>query len=558
MKRCPECRRDYYDDSLLYCLDDGTALLDGPASGEPETAILSAEHISSEQATRSFGQIHSTGAASFKGRAHAAAQKHSIIAGVVGIIVVTALGVGSYLYFGRGTAKQIDSIAVMPFVNDSGNADLDYLSDGMTETLISNLSQLPTLNVKPRSMVFRYKGKDVDLRTVGNELGVEAVLNGRLVPRGDDISLFAELVDVSSTKVLWSRQYNRKQADLVTLQSEIARDVSSKLRTSLSGDQERKVTQTGTASPEAYRLYLLARSLAERRKEKDVLKAIEIYEQAIALDPNYAAAYLGLSRAHQFAAVYGNVPANEELPKARAVLIHALEIAPDLPEAHAGLAALDLTLRDFAASEREARRAIELNPDLQEAHRVNGLRLAYLGRLEEALSEFKRSVDIDPMGTTARMNFAGCLFYLGRIDESDAELKTLEAVDPSYWFAEFQRFSNSRRRGELSAAAEHLAHAQELRDEPDAAKFIRDAFNGGGWKAMMRAAIENPERAKVWDYNLATFAAELGDKDKAFALLAQSADKYDQFVLFAKIDPAMGPLRGDPRYALYLTKLGLQ
>jgi TolB-like protein/lipoprotein NlpI len=481
-----------------------------------------------------------------------------MIAGSIGIIIVTLLGMAGYFYYGRTNADQISSIAVMPFVNDSGNSDADYLSDGMTETLISSLSQLKNLNVKPRSMGFRYKGRDIDLQTIGKELGVEAILNGRLVPRGGDISLFVELIDVASTKVVWSRQYNRKEADLVALQNDIARDVSSTLKNGLSSDEERKVIQTGTNDPEAYRLYLLARSLSERRKEREALKAVEYYEQAIALDPNYAAAYGGLARAHTFTALYGSVPFNEAMAKARAAQLRVLELTPDSPEAHIGLGATMLLVRDFAGSEREVNRALELNHDLHEAHRQNGLRLSYLGRLDQALAEFKRTIDLDSTATTAKINYAWCLFYSGRDAESEAVLKAVQEIDPSVWFAEFQLFNNSRRKNDFTAAAEHLAHAQELRDEPEAAKFIRDSFRTHGWNGMMRAALEHPEKAKIWEYYLATFAAELGDKDRAFALLDRSADKYDQFIMFAKIDPAMKSLRGDPRYGELLGRLGLK
>lgn len=561
MKRCPECRRDYYDDSLLYCLDDGSALLEGPASGnEPSTAILHSTEPPSEAATRA--QIHMTepadGPSSEYPPVGKVFGKRFVVAPLLLVAIALAAFFG-YQYFASARSKQIESIAVMPFVNDSGDAGVEYLSDGMTETLISRLSQLPSLNVKPRSLVFRYKGKDVDPQTVGKELGVEAILSGRLVARGGDISLFAELVDVASTKVLWSRQYNRTQADLVSLQSEIGRDVSGRLRTALSGEEQRKVIENGTDNPEAYRLYLLARSLAERRKEKDVQKATENFQKAIDLDPNYALAYLGLARAYQFTAIYGNAPADEALTKSRAAILRALEIDPDMPEGHLGLASTHLfLLHDFAAAEREVRRALELAPELPEAHRFNGLRLAYPGHLDEALAEFKKAVDLDPMSPTARMNHAWCLFYMGRFGESDAELKAVQELDPTYWFAEYQMFINSRQQGDLSTAAEHLARAQDLRDEPEAGKFLRDAFKNGGWKGMIHSALNDPEKAKVWDYYLASFAAELGYSDRAFALLDSAVDKYSQFALFAKIDHAMDPLRGDPRYDQVLKKLGVQ
>lgn len=560
MKRCPTCRRDYYDDSLRYCLEDGVELLQGsvPSPDEPQTALLHDSAPPSEAFT--LAQIHTTekttALPSVADVPKKGFDKRLIAAPLLALILAAGVYAG-YRYFNVAN-KQIESIAVMPFINGSGNAEVDYLSDGMTETLISSLSRLPKLNVKPRSLVFRYKGKEIDLQTVGKELGVEALVSGRLVPRGDDISLFVELIDVASTKVLWSRQYSRKQSELVVLQSEIARDVSSTLKDGLSGEEEKKVAQTGTDNPEAYRLYLLARSLTEKRKERDTLKAIENYEKAIALDPNYVQAYFGLSMAHQFTAIYGSVPANEALTKARAAHLRAIELSPNSPEARVGLAATELFLeRDFAESERELAKALELNPNSAQAHRTNGLRLAFLGRLEEAAAEFRKAIELDPANVTPRINYSWALFYSGRIDESDAELKTAQNIEPSSWFIELQMFINARGRKNHSSAVEHLSRMLDLRDEPQAAKFVRDSFSSGGWKGMMKAVIANPEKAKVWDYYAATFAAELGDKDTAFAFLNKAADKYDQFVLFAKIDPAMEPLRGDPRYSELLKKLGL-
>ena len=286
--------------------------------------------------------------------------------------------------------------------------------------------------------------------------------------------------------------------------------------------------------------------------------AMENYQKAIALDPNYALAYTGLATAHVFRAIYSGAPGAEELPKARAAALKALEIEPNLAEAYNILGGVELFLnRDFAANERENRKALELNPNLANAHRHEGLRLAWVGRFDEALAAFRRSLDLDPMAPTTNINYAWCLFYAGRIAESDAHLKTVQELDPSNWFTEYRMFVSSHAKADYRAAVEHLARTQELRDEPEAAGFIRESFKNADWNAFMRAALAEPEKAKIWDYYLAVFAAELGDKDKAFTLLNQAYEKYDQFVLFAKIDPLMKPLHGDPRYTALLKKLGL-
>ena len=567
MKRCPECGREY-DNTMSFCLDDGAELLYGPASAdEPATAILSEPGAvaigfrASESPTRA--QIHTTeqtavlpnGTGDVSAKPRGLDKRLSAVPFLVAIIVLG--GFFGYRYFSSLSPKQIESIAVMPFVNESGSTDLDYLSDGMTETLISSLSQLPTLNVKPRSLVFRYKGKETNPQNLGSELGVQAVLNGSVVQRGNDLSLFVELIDVASTKVIWSQRYNRKQSDIVSLQSEIARDVSSKLKAGLTDADQKKVTKNSTDNPEAYRLYLLGNSLAARRKTKDLQMALDDYQQAIALDPNYALAYTGLAAAHTFMALYGGIPGAEELPKARAAAMKALEIDPNLAEAHNILGGVELFLgHDFQAIERETQRALELNPNLANAHRHNGIRLAWLGHFDEAIVSLRRSLELDPLALPTNINYAWCLFYAGRIAESDAQIKVTQEIDPSFWFIEYQLFRNSRAKSDYAAAVEHLARAQELRDEPDAARFIRDAFKSGGWTGFMKAAIAEPGRSKVWDYYLASFAVELGDKDKAFALLDRAYERYDQFILFLKIDPSMDSLRSDARFNELLKKLG--
>ena len=558
MKRCPECRRDYHDDSLLYCLEDGAQLVQGsvPQPDEPATAILHAVARSAESSTRE--QADTIERTRIISSAQSSTQKRfnkRPIAIAAAVTVIVLAGVFGFRYF--SATKQIGSIAIMPFVNDSGNPDVDYLSDGMTETLISSLSQLPSLNVKPRSLVFRYKGKDASLQSIGQELGVQAVLNGTVVSRGSDLSLYVELIDVATTKVIWSRQYNRTQADIVSLQSEIARDVSSKLRASISGDDEAKVTRNGTADPEAYRLYLLGNSFAARRKTKDLRVALDDYQQAIALDPNYALAYTGLASVYTFLSIYGGEPGSEALPKARAAALKAIEIDPSLAEPHNILGGVELFLNhDFAANERENRRALELNPNLANAYRHNGLRQAWLGHFDEALASFHHSLELEPLSPTTNVNVAWCLLFAGRTAESDAQAKVTQDIDPTFWFTEFVFFMNARVKGDHAAAIEHLARTQELRDEPEAAAFIREAFKKGGWDGFMRAALADPARTKIWDYYLAGFAIDMGDKDRAFALLNNACDKYDQFVLFLKIDPEMQPLRDDPRYADIIKRLG--
>ncbi|MBV9241975.1 MAG: hypothetical protein JO314_08200, partial [Acidobacteria bacterium] len=291
MKRCPECRRDYFDDSLLYCLDDGASLLEGPGSlpglEDSQTAILHETDAPGEAATKAF--LHTTDVPVERARAKGSQTSGGtpwlrlslIVAGLVLVLGGVFLG---YRYFTTST-RQISSIAVMPFVNDSGNADNDYLTDGMTDTLISSLSQLQNLTVKARSAVFRYKGKAADPKTVGQELNAQAVLNGHVVQRGDQLTVNLELIDAQTENVIWAGKYDRKQSDLAAIQSEITREVLAKLSTKLSGTEEQKLDRTATTNPDAYRSLLQGRYFLDRTTKEDAEKAIGYFQQAIDLDP---------------------------------------------------------------------------------------------------------------------------------------------------------------------------------------------------------------------------------------------------------------------------------
>jgi len=310
MKRCPQCNRLESDEALKFCRVDGTTLISdsGAVSGDAGTAKFGSGAVSSEIETsvlphRTDADINRPTAPTTVLPATATPgttseltkpKRRGILFGLIAVVVL-GIGIGGYFYFTRKTTAAIQSIAVMPFVNESGNAELDYLSDGITETLIKSLSNLPNVNVKPRSSVFRYKGKDTDLRTIGRELNVQAILNGRVTQHGDELSLSLELVDVQKDKVIWTEQYQRKTSDLVSLQSEIARDISTKLKSKLSGAEETKVSKTATADPEAYQAYLKGRYYWNRRTAENIKKAIEQFKIATDRDPNYALAFVGLA-----------------------------------------------------------------------------------------------------------------------------------------------------------------------------------------------------------------------------------------------------------------------
>jgi serine/threonine-protein kinase len=314
----------------------------------------------------------------------------------VGVVSLVALA-AAVLWL-RPRAGTIDSLAVLPFVNAGGDPNAEYLSDGITESLINTVSQIPGIRVVSRASAFHYKGKDVGAKTVGRELGVAAVLTGRIVQRGDALSIRAELVDARDDTHLWGEEYNRRLSDILAVQEEIARDISGKLRQRLTGEEKKRLTKRYTENAEAYALYLKGRYHWNKRTGEDIQKGIGYFQQAIEKDPTYALAYAGLADSYAILFQYAGLPSSETFPKAKAAALKALEMDDTLAQAHATLAEThEFFDWDFSAAEKEYRRAIELDPKYPTAHHWYSACLSRLGRHEEAIAEVERAYELDPL-----------------------------------------------------------------------------------------------------------------------------------------------------------------
>jgi len=485
--------------------------------------------------------------------------KQHKLAAIVAVVVIllAAIGVTAYLRT-SSTEAAIQSIAVMPFVNEGGNADVEYLSDGMTETLISSLSQIPNLNVKARSLVFRYKGKETNPQTIGKDLNVQAVLNGRVVQRGSDLTVYLELVDARTGNFIWGDHYNRQQSDLATLQSELARDVSSKLRTKLTGAEEQRMMKNPTTNSEAYRLFLRGKFLANKRTPRDSQAAIENFQRAVNLDPQFAMAYAGMATGYTYLAIYGYSPAKEVFPKAREYANKALELDSSLTDPHMSLGLMAfLWDHDMATWERESRKARELNPNSADVHRLEATRLLFLGKPDEAIAEVRRSLDIEPLSIAGNITYAYCMIYSGRIEEGEMHSRKTIELSPEFWMSYYHLYTAYRHQGKYPQAVEAIAKSKEYWGEPEAAKLIRETFAKRGWQGLLRAICAQPQQFKFYQYDLATFYAELGDKENAFARLNQSLEDHEQFIGFIKLDTFLNPLRDDPRFHEIVAKAGL-
>jgi serine/threonine protein kinase/tetratricopeptide (TPR) repeat protein len=484
----------------------------------------------------------------------------------VAVLLLATIGFGYWRYTNRASnAAPIETLAVLPFTNASGNSDIEYLSDGLTESLITSLSQLPKLSVKARSSVFRYKGKDALPQQVGKELNVQAILNGRLVQRGNDLTLHIELVDVNTETALWSGDYSRSMTNLVSLPSEIARDVSSKLRLKLSGPDEQKLAKNYPADPEAYRLYLNGRYHLTKLVLSEAEKGVSYFKQAIEIDPTYALAYVGLAdgyRAHSLST--GELPSTEFLPKAKAAAQKAIDIDDTLAEAHAALGNIMFWYDwDWNGAENQCKRALELNPNSSDAHQVYANLLSFTGRHPEALAEAKRARELDPFNLRTNALEGQYLVHAGQIDEALARFQKTFELDPNFWFAHLFAASAYIEKGMFSEA---VAEARKARVRPGVSShptaFLGYALAKSGKQAEARtelaALLKLANERYVPPYYIALIYNGLGERDEALTWLERGLEQRDPRMVFLKVERKWNNLRDDPRFQDLLRRVGFK
>jgi TolB-like protein/DNA-binding winged helix-turn-helix (wHTH) protein/Tfp pilus assembly protein PilF len=465
------------------------------------------------------------------------------------------------------TPSQIESIAVLPFKNESGNPDVEYLSDGVTETLINSLSQLSNLSVKARSTVFRYKDRTVEPQTVAAELSVQAIVNGRVVQRGDDLTLYLSLVDGRNGNQLWGHRYDRKLTDLVALQNEIGYDVSQKLRARLSDPDEQKLAKSYTKNAEAYKLYLKGRYYWYKSTPEDSSKAREYFQQAIDVDPSFALAYSGLADVYGRASARGEMRPEEGWPRHEAAVRKALELDPNIAEIHNSLAGLRLYYyRDVPGAESEFKRAIELDPNYVEARAHYGGYLILMGRFDEAIAQSTRAQELDPLSPGIRRRFGLTLFHARRYDEAIQQfLKALE-MNPGYVLAHEDlgdAYEQKKMYGE-AVAAWHRAMTLSRNDE--LAAILKRTYKESGYEGAVRAASRKSleqlrEKARRGEFvpamDFVRLHVRLGDKQQAFAWLEKAYQERTRLIFAIKVDPLFDDLRADPRFIDLLRRLNL-
>ena len=492
-------------------------------------------------------------------------KRHKIVAGIVLLALIAgSIGLGLFWHARNSTAEVINSIAVMPFQNSSADADTEYLSDGLAESLIYQLSQLPNLKVSPTSSVFRYKGKEIDAQKIGNELSVSAVMTGRVVKRGENLTISVELIDVHNNKLLWGEQYERKMSELLTTQREIAGEITNKLQLKLSGESEQKLAKKYTDNNEAYQLYLKGLFHFANRTKEDIQKSIEYFQQATKLDPNFAQAYVGISQAYSLMPSYSYLSAKEAFPQAKAAAQKALEIDPSLADGHAALATIFAAYDwNWSEAERQFKRAIELNPNVADIHYRYGLiYLIPVGRTDEAIREIKRALELEPLSIAMNANLAGAYMYARQNDLALEQARKTFDLDPNHitarvWLANV--YESLGMYNEAIAISE-----QSLKNHMSDAYFLLYygyACAKTGRRDKAEDAIQklrDLEKTEPVDpYDFAVIYVGLGDKDHAFVALEKSFNERGYYVPLLSVDPLMDPLRDDPRFVDLLKRVGV-
>ena len=580
MKRCPQCNRVETDETLKFCRTDGATLIidSSPMATEAGTAQLGLDrsevHTSILPHTTSANVKRSTGPTTVLPQSSTGPQRELTkprlskfaIIGIVGVVVIATGNLGFFVakkFSASRNNKAIESVAVLPFENNSGNADSEYLSDGLAESLIYRLSQLSNLKVSPRSSVFRYKGKEIDAERIGNELGVDAVMSGRLTQRGDNLTISVDLVDVRNKKTLWGEQFERKMSDLVTTQRDIAAAIADKLQLRLSGNDSNGITKRDTTNNEAYQLYLQGRYFWNKRSSGNLKKATELLRAATEKDPKFALAYAGLADCYAVSYYYIGERNREVMPFAKIYATKAIELDPTLAEAHATLGFISWVLDwDRAVAEKEFLRAIELNPNYPTAHHWYSRHLRGVGRTDEAFREIKRAEELDPLSLVIINNVAENYIARGDLDSATRECQRTIDLDPNFWAARQTLGIILIKQGRYAEALTEAHKSAQLSNRSNASlALLGHVYAKLGQRSDAEAIINELEKRyadRLADgRDLVVVYAGLDDKEKAFAWLEKAFKDRSVFLAFLRLEPLMDSLNSDPRWKALEQRVGI-
>jgi TolB-like protein/DNA-binding winged helix-turn-helix (wHTH) protein/Tfp pilus assembly protein PilF len=481
----------------------------------------------------------------------------------VGFIMAAMLAAAGAWLWRRTHQPAIDSVAILPFANSSADPNAEYLSDGISESIIDSMSQLPRLRVMAWSTVSRFKGKTIDPISAGRDMGVRAVLTGQIVQQQDHLLIQTELVDLRSGTQLWGERYDRKSSDLIPLQEDIARQISDNLRLRLTGEDQKKLAKRYTTDPEAYRLYLRGRYFWNKRSEDGMKKAVAYFQQAIDRDPTYALAYAGLADSYDLLDDWGTTPPRESFPKARAAALKALELDDSLAEAHTSLAFVKANYDwDFTGGEKEFQRAIALDPNYATAHQWYAMQLASMTRFPEAEAEMQRAFDLDPLSIIITMGVGEVYIWEGKYAAAVEQFKKTLDLDPNFAGAHGNLSSAYDRLSMYQEGVEELEKAAILRGEPEFAAAVAKSFAKSGYEGELRTELEKSlaDRAAgryMPASSIADLYAVLGDREQSLRWLQTAYQEHDSGLVFLNVSHEYDFVRGGPPFQAIVAKVGL-
>jgi TolB-like protein/Tfp pilus assembly protein PilF len=484
----------------------------------------------------------------------------------IGLIVLAALVAAFVFLLRRPTSSALaiagKSIAVLPFENLSEEKANAYFAEGIKDEILTKLATVHDLKVISRTSTAKYQSKPDNLKAVAQELGVSTVLEGAVQRTGDKVRVNVQLIDAHADTHLWAETYDRKLTDIFGVESDIAKTIAETLQAKLPGAEESLIAKHPTESTEAHELYLKGRFFWNKRTPENFEKAITYFQQAIEKDPSYALAYSGMADCYALLADYGADPPNETMPKAKAAALKALQIDPNLAEAHASLAEIlhDYDW-DYAGALREIDRAIELNPNYATAHQWRAEFLSAQGRHEEAIAEAKRALELDPLSMIINRILGEMYFHARRYDEAIAQFRKTIEIEPNFPSAHLMLGRGYGAKGQYSEAVAEFIKMAELVGRGEASREMHDAYANGGWNGYLRYVAENGTTKTTTGYRQAygvvASLAGLGEKDEAFAWLEKAYQQREYELTLLRVSPEMDNLRSDPRFVDLLRRVGL-
>ncbi len=531
---------------------------------EPEERYLSARELALDLQRLSRGAAEKLIAAGRKRRGiPRLILAYACFAVILAVIVATIVNVGGIgdLVLGRASAPQIRSLAVLPLANLSNNPEQEYFADGLTESLITELSKIGALKVISRTSVMRYKKPDKPMRQIARDLGVDGLIEGSVLGEGDQVRITVQLIEGKSDRHLWAESYQREMRSILALQSEIARDISREIKAKVSSDEQARLVTTRSVDPQVHRLYLLGRYHWNKRSAKGLSAAIDYFQKAIAQDPTYAPAYGGLADCYAVMVTHSSARPSDVFPKAIAAATKALEFDETLADPHASLAyTKDVYEWDWAGAEREYKRALQLNPNDASTYHWHALHFAYMGQLEEAITEIKKAEELDPVSVIVTANEGMLLHFFRHDDEAVAELQKALEMDPNFILAHSTLGAVYTSQGRYDEAIAERKKAVELSKGFFGLAGLGRAYAQAGRRAEAEKIIKELQEQARRDYvhpsHLALIYIGLGDKDSAFAWLEKAYAEHS-FLYFLKSDPNFDPLRSDPRFQDLLRRMNL-